>query len=49
MLNSGGVEIQVVKIDEDVFASQAAEFELAALSAGQLEVRRLLTDFERLR
>jgi hypothetical protein len=44
--DSRGAEIQRVEIDENVLAFQAAQFEFAALSAGQLKIRSLLSHFQ---
>jgi hypothetical protein len=43
VLDSGRAEIEHVKIDQDIFPPQAAELELPAFGAFELEVRRLFT------
>ena len=46
LLDSGGAEVEDVKIDENILSSQAAELQLPSLRAIQLKVRRLLPDLK---
>jgi hypothetical protein len=46
VLDSSGAKIQCVKINENVLAFQAAQFEFSALSAGQVKVWSLFPHFE---
>jgi hypothetical protein len=46
VLDSGRAEVEDIEVDENVFAFEAAELELAAFGAVELEVRRLVADLE---
>jgi hypothetical protein len=46
VLDSGGAKIQCVKINENILAFQATQFEFSALSAGQVKVWRLFAHLD---